>query len=184
MNVGNTLTGSRYLDRRPELTPELAEILEQYLLGLERGKRARSGATHPAASAMGRAATGLPGQHRPDARLGGTALCRRRVTALQPCRQLGDYQIIREIGRGGMGVVYEAQQLSLVLALRLKVLPQAIGWDPRRINRFWNEAQAAAQLQHPHIVPVYWVGCEEGVHCYAMQYVEGRSLECVIREVS
>ena len=99
-------------------------------------------------------------------------------------RQLGDYQIIREIGRGGMGVVYEALQLSLVRRVALKVLPQAIGWDPRQINRFWNEAQAAAQLQHPHIVPVYWVGCEEGVHCYAMQYVEGRSLEHLIRDVS
>ncbi len=80
-----------------------------------------------------------------------------------------------------MGVVYEARQLSLGRRVALKVLPLAIGLDPRQISRFKNEAQAAAQLQHPHIVPVHWVGCEQGVHCYAMQYIEGRSLEQLIQ---
>jgi serine/threonine protein kinase/tetratricopeptide (TPR) repeat protein len=97
--------------------------------------------------------------------------------------QLGDYQIIRQIGRGGMGIVYEAQQLSLARPVALKVLPLAGAIDPRQLRRFRVEAQAAAQLHHTNIVPVYAVGCERGVHYYAMQYVEGKSLADLIREL-
>src|SRR5262245_4027271 len=89
---------------------------------------------------------------------------------------LGDYRIIREIGRGGMGVVYEAEQLSLSRRVALKVLPFAPILDPRHLQRFQNEARAAASLHHPHIVPVYAVGSERGVHYYAMQFIEGKSL--------
>jgi serine/threonine protein kinase/tetratricopeptide (TPR) repeat protein len=97
--------------------------------------------------------------------------------------QLGDFRIVREIGRGGMGVVYESQQLSLDRRVALKVLPMAGILDPRQLQRFKNEAQAAAQLQHPHIVPVYAVGCERGVHYYAMQYIDGRSLADVLDDL-
>jgi serine/threonine protein kinase len=96
---------------------------------------------------------------------------------------LGDFQILREIGRGGMGVVYEATQLSLGRRVALKVLPFAATLDPRQLQRFQNEAKAAAQLHHTNIVPVYAVGCERGVHFYAMQLIEGRSLAELVREL-
>lgn len=96
---------------------------------------------------------------------------------------LGDFQIVREIGRGGMGLVYEAMQLSLGRRVALKVLPFAAALDSRQLQRFKNEAHAAAQLHHTNIVPVYAVGCERGVHFYAMQLIEGRSLATVIQEL-
>ena len=96
---------------------------------------------------------------------------------------LGDYRLLREVGRGGMGVVYEAVQISLGRRVALKVLPFAATLDARQLQRFKNEAQAAAQLHHQHIVPVYGVGTERGVHYYAMQYIDGRTLAAVIQEL-
>jgi WD40 repeat protein/serine/threonine protein kinase len=96
---------------------------------------------------------------------------------------LGDFQLVREIGRGGMGIVYEARQLSLNRSVALKVLPFAATMDPRHLQRFKHEAMAAAMLHHPHIVPVYGVGCERGVHYYAMQLIEGSSLAAVVEEM-
>jgi len=96
---------------------------------------------------------------------------------------LGDFRIVREIGRGGMGVVYEAEQISLNRRVALKVLPFAAVLDQRQLQRFKNEAQAAAGLHHEHIVPVYSVGCERGVHYYAMQYIEGQNLSEAIVEL-
>ncbi|HZT80701.1 MAG TPA: serine/threonine-protein kinase, partial [Gemmataceae bacterium] len=89
---------------------------------------------------------------------------------------LGDFHLIREVGRGGMGIVYEAEQISLGRRVALKVLPFAATMDARQLQRFHNEARAAASLHHEHIVPVYAVGCERGVHYYAMQFIEGLSL--------
>jgi serine/threonine protein kinase/tetratricopeptide (TPR) repeat protein len=96
---------------------------------------------------------------------------------------LGDFRLVREIGRGGMGVVYEAQQISLGRRVALKVLPFAAMMDPRQLARFRNEAHAAASLQHQGIVPVHFVGCERGVHYYAMQLIDGRPLSAVIAEL-
>jgi tetratricopeptide (TPR) repeat protein len=96
---------------------------------------------------------------------------------------LGDFCIVREVGRGGMGVVYEAVQLSLGRRVALKVLPLAAALDARQLRRFQNEAQAAAHLHHQHIVPVYAVGCERGLHFYAMQFIEGRTLAEVIADL-
>jgi eukaryotic-like serine/threonine-protein kinase len=96
---------------------------------------------------------------------------------------LGDFRILREIGRGGMGVVYEAEQVSLRRRVALKVLPFAATLDPRHLQRFHNEARAAAGLHHEHIVPVYGVGCERAVHFYAMQLIEGRTLAALILEL-
>lgn len=93
---------------------------------------------------------------------------------------LGDFRLIREVGRGGMGIVYEAEQLSLNRNVALKVLPFAATMDPRHLQRFRNEAQAAACLHHPNIVPVYGVGSDRGVHYYAMQLIEGQTLAEVI----
>ncbi len=90
---------------------------------------------------------------------------------------LGDFRIMCEIGRGGMGIVYEAEQISLGRRVALKVLPFAATMDPRQLQRFHNEARAAACLQHPHIVPVYAVGCERSVHFYAMQLIDGQPLD-------
>lgn len=95
-------------------------------------------------------------------------------------RRLGDYQIQRQIGRGGMGIVYEAEQVSLRRKVAVKVLPVAATWDDHRLQRFQNEAQAVARLHHQNIVPVYTVGCEHGVHYFAMQYLEGQTLADII----
>src|SRR5579871_4633048 len=97
--------------------------------------------------------------------------------------QLGDFRLLREIGRGGMGVVYEAEQISLRRRVALKVLPFAAALDPRQLQRFKNEALAAGHLRHENIVPVYMVGEERGVHFYAMQFVEGRSLAHLIADL-
>lgn len=97
-------------------------------------------------------------------------------TSVQGSSPLGDFQIIREIARGGMGVVYEAIQLSLGRRVALKVLPFAASLDDRQLQRFRMESQAAAQLHHTNIVPVYSVGCQRGVHYYAMQLIAGQSL--------
>jgi tetratricopeptide (TPR) repeat protein len=94
--------------------------------------------------------------------------------------RLGDFRLIREVGRGGMGVVYEAEQVSLGRRVALKVLPFASTMDPRQLQRFHNEARAAAALDHPHIVHVHAVGSERGVHFYAMQYIEGQTLAALI----
>lgn len=96
---------------------------------------------------------------------------------------LGDFRLLRELGRGGMGVVYEAEQISLRRRVALKILPFVSALDHRQLQRFKTEAMAAAQLHHTHIVPVYAVGSERGVHFYAMQLIEGRSLAAVIREM-
>jgi serine/threonine protein kinase/Tfp pilus assembly protein PilF len=97
--------------------------------------------------------------------------------------RLGDFRIVRQVGRGGMGVVYEAEQLSLGRRVALKVLPFAATLDARQLRRFKNEAQAAAQLHHNHIVPVFAVGCDRGVHYYAMQFIDGRTLAQVIADL-
>ena len=95
-------------------------------------------------------------------------------------RVLGDFRLRREVGRGGMGVVYEAEQISLRRRVALKVLPFAAMLDPRQLQRFHNEARAAACLQHPSIVPVHAVGCDRNVHYYAMQFIEGQTLAAFI----
>jgi serine/threonine protein kinase len=98
-------------------------------------------------------------------------------------RRLGDFRLVRELGRGGMGIVYEAHQVSLNRRVALKVLPFAAALNPRQLQRFKTEAQAAAQLHHSHIVPVYAVGCETGVHYYAMQLIDGQTLADAIARI-
>src|SRR5690242_19617639 len=90
-------------------------------------------------------------------------------TAVPHLRQLGDYEILREVGRGGMGVVYEAQQLSLGRHVAIKVLPSHALLDPRHLGRFQREARSAARLHHTNIVPVFGVGEQDGLHYYVMQ---------------
>ncbi len=102
---------------------------------------------------------------------------------IHPLATLGDCRIEREIGRGGMGVVYEATQLSLGRRVALKVLPFAAVLDPKQLQRFKNEAQAAASLRHPNIVQVFSVGSQRGVHYYTMEFIEGQTLGQVIRQL-
>ena len=103
------------------------------------------------------------------------------VSGIDPAlAELGDYRLVRELGRGGMGIVYEAEQVSLGRRVALKVLPFAAALDPPQLRRFQTEAHAAAQLHHTNIVPVFSVGCERGVHYYAMQFIDGRTLAQVI----
>ncbi|MEQ1824510.1 MAG: serine/threonine-protein kinase [Pirellula sp.] len=98
------------------------------------------------------------------------------VPTLVPGSVIGDFRVVREIGRGGMGVVYEARQCSVKRSVALKVLPSFGAEHTRAVQRFHNEVQAIGMLQHPHIVPVYAVGQTEGVHYYAMQLISGKSL--------
>jgi serine/threonine protein kinase len=98
-------------------------------------------------------------------------------------RQLGEYVILREIGRGGTGVVYEAEQQTLGRHVALKVLPGA-GLGGTHLQRFRLEARAAARLHHTNIVPVFGVGEAEGVHYYAMQFIQGQGLDAVIEELA
>jgi len=106
-----------------------------------------------------------------------------QVTRLSPLASLGDFRIVRELGRGGMGIVYEAEQLSIGRRVALKVLPYAAMLDRRQIARFQNEAKAAATIEHPHIVPVYFVGNDRGVYYYAMRLIHGQNLAELLHEL-
>jgi serine/threonine-protein kinase len=97
--------------------------------------------------------------------------------------RLGDFRIIREVGRGGMGVVYEAEQISLGRHVALKVLPHQGAAGSTKLRRFLFEAKAAARLHHSNIVPVYGVGDQDGVHYYAMQFINGQGLDVVFAEL-
>ena len=101
----------------------------------------------------------------------------------EPAQRLGDFEIVREIGRGGMGVVYEARQISLNRKVALKVLSAGLGLTEKAVGRFRREAEAAARLHHTNIVPVYATGEDKGTHYYAMELIEGPSLDHVIRQL-
>jgi WD40 repeat protein/tetratricopeptide (TPR) repeat protein len=103
--------------------------------------------------------------------------------AVPRLRELGDYRIVREVGRGGMGVVYEAEQISLSRRVALKVLPDHVVGDRKALQRFRREAKAAARLHHTNIVPVFEVGREGDVAYYTMQFIEGQALDQVIHEL-
>lgn len=90
-------------------------------------------------------------------------------------QEVGDFRILREVGRGGMGVVYEAQQISLNRRVALKILRHAIA-DRDAMQRFQREAETVANLQHSNIVPIFAVGEQDGQHYFAMQFIEGQSL--------
>jgi serine/threonine protein kinase/Tfp pilus assembly protein PilF len=99
-------------------------------------------------------------------------------------KRLGDFELLREIGRGGMGVVYEARQISLNRRVALKVLPPGLGLTEQAVKRFEREAQAAAKLHHTNIVPVHAIGQADGSHFYAMELIEGQPLSEVLRDLS
>jgi serine/threonine protein kinase/tetratricopeptide (TPR) repeat protein len=155
LQAGEALSVDAYVRQHPERGEQLRRLLPavQVLADFER--------------LAGEEDDPLPSEHGAD----------------RPQGTLGDFRLLREVGRGGMGVVYEAEQISLHRRVALKVLPFAATLDERQIQRFKNEAQAAAHLHHSNIVPVYAVGCERGVHYYAMQFIDGQTLAAVIAEL-
>jgi serine/threonine protein kinase/tetratricopeptide (TPR) repeat protein len=95
--------------------------------------------------------------------------------------RLDDFEVLDELGRGGMGVVYRARQTSLDRDVALKVLPATAGRGPSAVHRFRTEAQAVARLNHPNVVPIYAQGEHDGHLYYAMELIDGTSLDVVIR---
>ncbi len=150
---------NEYTDRYPELADDIRELFPA-MVRVEEAEAARPGGEEE-----------------------------QRVTGDSPAAnpslpgQIGDYRILREIGRGGMGVVYEAEQISLGRRVALKVLPGQLSGDRLTQERFRREARAAARLHHTNIVPVYDVGQDGDVRYYAMQFIEGQGLDAVITEL-
>jgi serine/threonine protein kinase/Flp pilus assembly protein TadD len=100
--------------------------------------------------------------------------------ASHPLGSLGDYELLRKIGHGGMGVVYEAYEKPMERRVALKVLPTGIAGDPRKLNRFLREAKLAGQLRHPNLVSVYGMGAHENLPYYAMELVDGETLAQIL----
>src|SRR5215813_12810609 len=134
-----------YIDRHPDLADDIREYFPA-LVEVERVKENRREVQEP-----------------------------RREAPAPPLERLGDYRIIREIGHGGMGVVYEAEQVSLGRNVALKVLPHKALANEKTRKRFEREARAAAKLHHTNIVPVFEVGQDGQVCYYAMQFIQGQS---------
>ena len=156
MRSGERPAVSEFLARAPERAVELEELLSALIL-VEDVK------LHAEATF----ADGQPGSP------GDTPVLKR----------LGDFRILRELGRGGMGIVYEAEQESLNRHVAIKVLAPGTARSPQITQRFLREAKAAAQLHHTNIVPVFGVGERDGLHYYAMQFIRGLSLDKVLKEV-
>lgn len=107
----------------------------------------------------------------------------RQAGFANPPEHIGDFDIVREIGRGGMGIVYEAEQRSLERPVAVKVLPKHVLLLDKHLKRFQREAQTTAKLRHTNIVPVYGVGDHDGLHYYVMPLVRGIGLDEIIREL-
>jgi serine/threonine protein kinase/WD40 repeat protein/tetratricopeptide (TPR) repeat protein len=150
---------SEYANKYPELAEQIREVFPA--LVVMEDVRPQPAALSPASGQDAAAATGDGKQ----------------------LERLGDYRIIREVGHGGMGIVYEAEQESLGRHVALKVLPQRTIFDPQRLRRFQREARAAARLHHTNIVPVYGVGEQVGLHYYVMQFIQGQGLNEVLEEL-
>src|SRR5262245_10955148 len=149
---GEWPTLQEYIDRHPELADAIREFFPA-LVEMEQVKDDRQEVSEPPAAGP-----------------------------LPPLERLGDFRIIREVGQGGMGVVYEAEQVSLGRHVALKVLPHQKLVDARTKKRFEREAKAAARLHHTNIVPVFGVGEHEGLPYYVMQFIPGLGLDQVLVE--
>jgi serine/threonine protein kinase/tetratricopeptide (TPR) repeat protein len=146
-----------YIDRYPALAGEIREVF-------------------PAMAMMERVALA-------DESLAGDPTGAASPPKAPPLEQLGDYRILREVGRGGMGVVYEAEQVSLGRNVALKLLSPQILRDARQRHRFEREARSAARLHHTNIVPVFGVGEHEETPYYVMQFIQGLGLDEVLGEL-
>lgn len=159
-----------------EQAEQLVRILDQYLADLKAGRptdRATLLAAHPnLADQLGACLAGLEFIQGVES----TGPGAKGDVASVGSRTLGDFRIVREVGRGGMGAVYEAEQVSLGRRVALKVLRFGGVSDPEALDRFQREAETVARLHHTNIVPIFAVGAEHGVNFYAMQFIEGPSL--------
>src|SRR5262245_36068267 len=154
---GENPSPSEYAERYPEW----AEQILDFFPALEVMEGLKPGSGDETASNDGRGQAAVT--HRPE--------------------RLGEYRILREIGQGGMGVVYEAIQESLGRRVALKILPFHGRIDPVQLERFQLESRSAARLQHRGIVPVYGVGEHGGVHYYVMQYIQGHGLDVILDDL-
>ncbi len=180
---------SENLDSRNQISPSeelYAELLEEITARLESNEPVDVDAyvrEYPQLSERIRAA--VPAVEALQS-LGLSSVFRKQRTTHKPQpigSAVGDYRLLRELGRGGMGIVYEAEQISLGRRVALKILPFAALLSQDQLQRFNTEATAAARLHHSSIVQVYAVGCERGIHFYSMQLIEGPSLAEVIAEM-
>jgi hypothetical protein len=142
-----------YVDRHPDLADDIRELLPA-MVQIEQVKEDHEGATDQAAA-----------------------------PAPPAFRQLGDFRILREVGKGGMGIVYEAEQVSLGRHVALKVLPKNMLLNAQAKRRFEREAKSAAKLHHTNIVPVFGVGEQDGMPYYVMQFIQGLGLNDVLEEL-
>src|SRR6185436_1265747 len=92
-------------------------------------------------------------------------------------RQFGDYELVEQIGRGGMGIIYKARQATLNRLVAIKMIRAPEFASPTLVQRFHLEAEAAANLHHPNIVPIYETGEHQGEHFFSMELIEGRALD-------
>ncbi|MBI4575368.1 MAG: SUMF1/EgtB/PvdO family nonheme iron enzyme [Planctomycetes bacterium] len=141
-----------------ELVATTLQLRAEDLLGDAPGVGAAPPAAAPAADAARRPGVCLPGE------------------------RFGAYEIIEEITRGGMGIVYKARQVGLERVVALKVLLGGEGAEGEEVQRFLREARLVAKLSHPHIIPIIDVGEQDGVHYFTMEYVKGRTLDDLIKE--
>lgn len=167
--VSHSGEGSDPEDRGP---PSLEEVLDQYLQELADGKEPDREKYIEAYPELARSLRGLFKTLEFVEATGRTL----NAARLEEGQALGDFTIVREIGRGGMGVVYEATQTSLNRRVALKVLAMSTLISENALQRFEREATLAGKLDHANIVPVYMVGEEQGIHYYVMQYIEGTTL--------
>jgi serine/threonine protein kinase/WD40 repeat protein len=148
---------SEYADRHPDLAAEIRDLFPA-LVKIEHLKPAAGDLT-------------------------GDFVAENRPADGRTPERLGEYRILREVGHGGMGVVYEAEQESLGRHVALKVLPRQALLKATYLERFRREAKAAARLHHTNIVPVFGVGEHDGTHFYAMQFIRGEGLDLVLNDL-
>ncbi|MFL5244191.1 MAG: protein kinase domain-containing protein [Gemmataceae bacterium] len=155
--LGERPSLKEYIDRHPELAADIRDVF-------------------PAMAMMENIALA-------DESIADQAETERIEAPAAPLQQLGDYRIIREVGHGGMGIVYEAEQVSLGRHVALKLLPQKLLLGAKQKQRFEREAKAAAKLHHTNIVPVFGVGEQDGMPYYVMQFIQGLGLDEVLSEL-
>ena len=155
----------------------LTDLLDQYLQGLETGQRPDIAELLSGNEDLQKVFLAylekLESLYGVAVRSEGTSV----GSTLTVPQQLGEFQMIRPIGRGGMGIVYEALQSSIGRRVALKILPWDRSIDDLQVARFQNEARSAGLLDHPNIVPIFGVGTDQGMHYFAMQFIDGVSLD-------
>jgi serine/threonine protein kinase len=151
---GECPTIGEYVERYPELAEEI-RLLFPTIARLEKQKVSRQRAAN-----------------------GSVLLAGRQL------ERLGDFRIVCELGRGGMGIVYESEQQSLARRVAIKVLPRQSLVDSRQLGRFQREANTAASLHHTNIVPVFGIGEEDGYHYIVMQLIRGMGLDKVLAQLA